>query len=296
MKIGVTGANSAVGQALARLSIEEGIEIAACVRSAQAAKAVPSGRGISVHEISYNDQEAMARAFAGCDAVAHLAGILIEAKGSTYQNANVDTTRSVVGAAESAGVRHITLISALGAHKRARNKYLRSKGQSEEIAKASTMSSSSLRTPMLLGPGTAGAEALLRMARQPAPRVLGGGRHLLRPLDIDDLSAAILKISASATAGDHVFELVGPEEISHRALIAKVAVMLGRSTSVRSAPKWAAKVGARVARLFTRGGMSPDVIDVITSSEKVKNNADGAIGLDLTPLDATLRKIIEGEP
>jgi len=39
--------------------------------------------------------------------------------------------------------------------------------------------------------------------------------------------------------------------------------------------------------------MSPDVVDVITADETVARNADEALGIALTPLDATLAKLIE---
>jgi hypothetical protein len=38
------------------------------------------------------------------------------------------------------------------------------------------------------------------------------------------------------------------------------------------------------------------VIDVITSSEVVRANADVALGVTLTPLAATLRKLLTSKP
>ena len=43
------------------------------------------------------------------------------------------------------------------------------------------------------------------------------------------------------------------------------------------------------------GGITPDVIDVITSSEVVEHNADAALGITLTPLAETLQKLFVDE-
>ena len=39
--------------------------------------------------------------------------------------------------------------------------------------------------------------------------------------------------------------------------------------------------------------MTPDVIDVITSSEDVPHNADGDLGIMLTPVANTLHKLVQ---
>jgi hypothetical protein len=57
-------------------------------------------------------------------------------------------------------------------------------------------------------------------------------------------------------------------------------------------PIWLAKLGAAIAGWKRRGGMTPAVIDVITSSESVHTNADAALGVTLTPLSKTLEKLI----
>jgi hypothetical protein len=67
---------------------------------------------------------------------------------------------------------------------------------------------------------------------------------------------------------------------------------MGHEVSVRAVPVWLAKVGAAIAGWRRQGGMTPSVIDVITSDEAVHENADIALGLTLTPLSATLEKLL----
>ena len=123
----------------------------------------------------------------------HLAGILFESPTSSYQTANVDATQAVVDACKKAGVPHVVLVSVLGADPTSANRYLSSKGRAERIVAESGLSAAIIRTPILLGPGMAGARAIVHAASQQTVTLLGGGRHSIRPLDVDDLSRAILR-------------------------------------------------------------------------------------------------------
>src|SRR5262249_38833898 len=190
----------------------------------------------------------------------------------------------------------IVLVSALGADPRAANRYLRSKGIAEQIVGDSGLAAAIIRAPILLGPGMAAARAVLDAASQRAVTLLGGGRHVIRPLDVDDLSGAILRCCESRRSGVSTYELVGPEPTAYRDVITRTATRLGHAVSVRSFPIWLAKLGAAVNRLRGRGGMTPTIIDVITASESVDANADAELGVTLTPLSTTLEKLLQPEP
>jgi hypothetical protein len=108
------------------------------------------------------------------------------------------------------------------------------------------------------------------------------------------LSRAILRCCESSHAGVALYELVGPEPTAYRDVITRTAALLGRDVSIRSMPIWLAKLGAAFAGWTRRGGMTPTVIDVITSSEHVHENADVALGVTLTPLSTTIGKLVSG--
>ena len=120
----------------------------------------------------------------------------------------------------------------------------------------------------------------------------GGGHQVLRPLDIDDLSLAILQVCQTHPVGTSVHELVGPESITYRALVVRVAEMMKNPLTIGTIPLWIAKLAAAVTSRLKGGGISPDVIDVITSSEVVQKNADAEMGISLTPLSRTLETIL----
>jgi len=134
MKIVITGANSAVGQAILRCGSENGASsnaLVAAVRSDRAAQEIRPllGKESSAALISYDDPASLDGTFKGASAIIHLAGILVERPGSRYEQANVAPARSVVEAAKRCGVEKLVLISATGADETSSNGYYRSKGQ-----------------------------------------------------------------------------------------------------------------------------------------------------------------------
>jgi uncharacterized protein YbjT (DUF2867 family) len=296
VNIAITGANSSVGLILLRHLAERGdIQVVACVRSALAVPNLPVSPSISARAVDYADRDGLAATLSGAACVVHLAGILFENPVSSYQTANVDATQAVVDACRKAGVRRIVLVSVLGADPMSPNRYLRSKGRGERIVLESGLSGAIIRTGILLGPGMAGARAVVQAASQPAVTLLGGGRHSIRPLDVDDLSCAIVRCCERSGPGLILYELVGPEPAAYRDVVARTAAMMNRRVSIRSLPIWLARLGAAVSGWRRRSGMTPTIIDVITASEVVHENADAALGVHLTPLSATLEKLLSSQ-
>src|SRR5580704_12944795 len=114
MKVVVTGANRAVGQAVLRCGSPqaESVTFVAVVRSQRAADQIRAQLCApnEVMRISYEDPGILDSAFAGAFAVIHLPGILFERPDSTYEQANVASTRSVVESAKRSAVRKIVLV------------------------------------------------------------------------------------------------------------------------------------------------------------------------------------------
>lgn len=294
IKIAITGANSSVGKNLLG-HIAEGSELEAVagVRSESAFSTLPASDRITPRSVSYGNAEDLASAFEGCQVVVHLAGILIETKHSKYKSANVDATAAVVKAAQQAGVGQLIFISVVGADSSVSNPYFKSKGDAEAVIAASGLAATIIRTPLLLGPGTAGASSVLWAASQPKAKLLGGGNYTMHPLDVDDLSQAILNCCRGTTTGTRTLEMVGPEGLLYRDLIKKIAALRGGEITIASVPIWVAKLGATIGSLLKGGGMTPAVIDVITTNESVAHNGAMDLGVTPTPLIKTLTKILE---
>jgi len=292
MKVAITGANSSVGKnLLVRLSKEEEITIVAGVRNEKVIPELPKSSAIKPTVINYDDIKSLEKALDGADIVIHLAGILIETKHSNYANANIAATAAIVDAAKKSDVKSIIFISVVGASPESRNAYFRSKGVAEELVLSSGLGARILRTPILFGPNAAGSQAIIGMISSGQAKLLGGGHYQMRPLDIDDLSEALTILCSTSIQDQVTYELVGPESAPYRDIIEMTAQVMGKTIAFGNVPILLAKFGAAITSILKGGGITPTVIDVITQDEIVKTNADSALGITLTPMKQTLKKM-----
>ena len=295
MKVVITGANSAVGQAILRCGpaqSEMPTTFVAAVRSDRAAEEIRLllGKVNRVVRISYEDPSSLSAAFQGASAVIHLAGVLVERPGSTYEQANVAPTRSVVEAAKRSAVKKLVLVSATGASETSSNRYWRTKGQAESLVRASGLSYTVLRAPLLLGPGTEGAAALERNARLKNAKLIGGGRNLQQPLYVDDLAHAAINASDLSVANNQTLDVAGPVSLPERDIVKRAARLLGRQVRIWSIPKrWASFVLA-IRQLAGRPGFSPDALEVITADTTLDPRpAASELGIQLTGIDEMIK-------
>ena len=155
MNIVITGANGAVGTALIRyLSAGAPLgatRLRALVRSPAGARSLHA-LGAEVTIVDYRQPEALRGAVAGADVAVHLAGALVPRRGETLLQANVETTRTLVEAAISAGVKALVYLSFPGADPVSQNRYLSSKGMAEAVIQQAGLAGAIFRVPMILGP------------------------------------------------------------------------------------------------------------------------------------------------
>jgi uncharacterized protein YbjT (DUF2867 family) len=296
MRIVITGANSASGQAILRCAPDAGVApsaLVAAVRSERAGDKIRPllGEGSSVALVSYDDPSSLDRAFRGASAIIHLAGILVERPGSTYEQANVAPARSVVEAAKRCAVAKFVLISATGADEKSSNGYYRTKGQAEAVVRASGLNYTILRAPLLLGPATEGAAGLARNARGPKAKLIGGGRNFQQPLYVDDLARAAIAATQPAVASNRTLDLVGPVSLPERELVERAAGLLGRRVSVSSIPKGLLSFVLAIRRRISGPGFSPDAVEVITANTRLDSQpAASELGILLTGIDEMIKK------
>jgi uncharacterized protein YbjT (DUF2867 family) len=295
MKVVVTGANSAVGQAILRCrpKREDALDtFVAAVRSARAAEQLRSvlGTADGVIQISYDNPASLDAAIQGASAVIHLTGILVERPDSTYEQANVATTRGVAESAKRCGVQKIVLVSATGADESSSNRYYRTKGQAEALVRESGVGYTILRAPLLLGPGTAGSAALKRNVSQGKVKLIGGGRNFQQPLHVDDLARAAVAAAQPSIAANNTLDLVGPVSLPEREIVERAARLLGREVRIGSISKRLLSLVLAIRQRFASPGFSPDALEVVTADTRLNAQpAASALGIELTGIDAMIK-------
>lgn len=294
MRVAVTGANGAVGRAILRSTPHRPLDLVAVVRSERAAAELrPVAGAARIARVSFDDAASLDAAFEGAAAVIHLAGILVERPGSTYEDANVETTRRVAEATKRCGIAKLVFVSAIGADERSPNRYWRTKGEAEALVRASGVSHTILRVPMLLGRGTEAAAALRRRLSHPVILLLGHGRTLQQPLAVDDLARAALIACDSGGATDRTLELVGPAAVPDREIVERAARLMVRAVRIVPVPVWSVSLALTIGRFTGWRGFSSDALEVLTADTKLDPApAARELGIALTSLDDMIRESV----
>jgi len=297
-RLAVTGANGFVGRHLVTAASAAGWDVTGVVRSRQGAASVERAGGTPV-VVPALDEDALAAAFAGAEAIAHLAQIGAEGR-ATYESINVQGTRRVADAAARAGVPHVVFFSGLGvAHygmaRRTTNRYFLSKLGAEAELFRSGLAVDVFRPSYVLGPGDALVRTLVAEMAAGVVERPGDGRYRMQPVAVSDAASAILAAVGGDAARDasrhRVYDLVGPEAIGFDAFVGRLAARARarglpaeyevRAVSVAEADRRAGSGGYR--------GMRPDELDCMLCDE-VADPAPLAVLLrrPLIPLDDAL--------
>ena len=230
MKIAITGGTGFVGGHLAVTLAQRGHQVVAVARGVDRrpwAEEVLSTRGVALVTAGLGDEEALRRAFAGCDAVAHCAGINRELGRQTYGAVHVEGTRHTVRAAEQAGVRRIALLSFLRARPNCGSAYHETKWAAEEIVRASKLEWTVLKPGIIFGRGDHMLDHLTR-ALCTFPVFVSMGRRLVRPVAVGD----VVNILAAALVGGRLTEkttpVTGPTELHFDDAVRLVGKVIGK--------------------------------------------------------------------
>jgi len=295
----ITGANGNLGrQLIARLSgpiaAASSPHVRALVRSERAAeqvRSVPVDRAPEIVIGDYTDANSMAAAVDGCDAVVHLVGIIKEGGGATYEKAHEATCTVLADVAAAAGVRRIVYLSIVGSGPDSPNTCLASKGRAEQMLLEGRAPATVIRVPMVLGPDDFASAALRGQARAPFVLLVGGGATLQQPIDSADVISAILGALDASDTGGRVFDLGGPERLSHRALVARAADLYDRAPRVVPIPLPLMRgVAATLERLLGNPPITVAMLEVLQHDDRIDEaKSCEQLGVRLTPLDETLR-------
>ena len=154
MKIAITGGTGFVGGHLARALAAEGHEAVIIARGSDCRdKTIRQLRNPTFRASGTDNEDQLAAAFAGCDAVAHCAGINREIGVQTYARVHCQGTQCVVNAARRAGVKKIVLVSFLRARPGCGSGYHESKFAAEEIVRASGLDYTIFKPGVIYGVG-----------------------------------------------------------------------------------------------------------------------------------------------
>ncbi len=246
MRVAITGGTGFIGGQLAQRLGVEGHEVVLLGRSNRASEIGASSRMQFVAG-DLSDPAALAEAFAGCDAVAHCAGINREIGRQTYRKVHIEATRKVVEEAQQAGVRKILLMSFLRARPDCGSPYHESKWAAEEIVRASGLDYTIIRAGMVYGRGDHMLDHMSHaLYTFPLFAMVGLKEKGIRPLAIEDLVVILRAAIVDGRMTRKTVAVTGAEELLLSEAVQRVARVTRKKIRMVRAPIWFHYLLARV--------------------------------------------------
>jgi nucleoside-diphosphate-sugar epimerase len=264
--VAVTGVTGFIGRHVTADLVARGIEVRGVVRPGSP-RGVPGGAAIVRVPL---DRTALAEAFAGADAVVHLAGLVNALDPAAYSAVNVEGTREVARAAAAAGAR-LVQISSLAAAGPApataprseddapspRTPYGRSKLEGERLVMATPgLRWIILRPAVVYGPGDRAMLPLFKCAERGLLPLVGRPDAAYTFVHVSDVVRAIGAAIAATIEGQIVF--VGhPRPVTAREILETVRRSVGRPAIIVRVPQVITRVAAAACDLIARGVRAP---------------------------------------
>ena len=229
MRVAITGGTGFVGRNLAaRLDPTETV-------------LVSRRTGVPIDDI-----DALTEAFAGCDAVAHCAGINREIGDQTFEHVHVDGTRAVIEAARRAGVQRIVMVSFLRARPDCGSGYHESKWAAEELVRNSGIDYTILKAGMIYGPGDHMVNHVTRAVRTlPIFATVGYRERTVRPISVDD-AVDVLVAALEGRVSEPTVAVMGAEEFTLGEAVRRIARFAGQRPVLIPAPVWTIRALAQL--------------------------------------------------
>lgn len=228
MQVFLTGATGFVGKNVLKQLLAEGHTVCALIRDSGKASRLPDAR-VEYIKGDVVSGIGIVEGIAGCDAVIHLVGIIVEQGTNTFDAVHHVGTRHVVEAAHKSGIKRFVQMSALGARADGVARYQTSKWQGEEVVRRSGIPFTILRPSLIFGPGDGFVTQMMEMmSKAPLFRpVPGNGKALYRPVFIGDVATCFVRALTSDDARNKTIALGGPEELSLNQLLDEIARCAG---------------------------------------------------------------------
>lgn len=280
----VLGASGFIGAHVAAALAARGWAVRAGARRPEAARRLaPAHEWVRAEFAELTTPGAWAPLLDGVDAVVNCVGVLQDGAGDSTRVAHVDGPAALIAACEAAGVRRLVHISAAGADPEAGTAYALTKAETERRVAASGLNWVILRPSLVLARAVYGGAALMRgLAAFPGVIPVLGGDQRFRPVALDDLAAAVVRLVEPDAPARLTFDVTGPETLTQAEILRALRGWLGLPPApVVRVPGWLAAPAIWAGDVAGRLGW-PSAL----RSTSVRQMAHDAAGGDPAPLAA----------
>ena len=183
------------------------------------------GAGIEVAPINFADPRQLAKSLEGATTLYNTYWVRFPRGQDTHERAVINT-RTLIRAAEQAGVRRIVQISVSNPSLDSPLSYFRGKAELEEAVRGSRLSYAILRPALIFGDEDILINNIACLLRRfPLFAIPGRGDYRLQPIFVEDLAA--LAVDAGHRAENLIIDAVGPEIFTYNELVRLIARTVG---------------------------------------------------------------------
>jgi uncharacterized protein YbjT (DUF2867 family) len=199
--------------------------------------------------------------------------------------------------AAAAGVKQIVYLGGLGGDDRDASPHLRSRHETGERLAADGVPVTTLRAAIAIGRGSAAFETIVGLVKRlPVMVTPSWVSTPTQPIALEDIAAYLAGVAGKPEASDAAFDAGGPEVMTYREMIERIAALLGRRPRIIEVPvltpalsalwlELVTPVRSSVARPLVEGLRNP----TIAREERLRE----LVPLDLTPFDVAARRALD---
>jgi NADH dehydrogenase len=282
-RVCLLGGTGFVGRSLIGLLSENGYEVAVPTRSRERNRNLLVIPSLDLIEADVHDQSTLTRLLHGCDAAINLIGILNEAghDGAGFKRAHADLAQTLVYACQRSGVQRLLQMSALKADAQlGPSHYLRTKGQAENIIKASSgqgLKYTIFRPSVIFGAHDSFTNRFAALLRLLPVLPLARAQARFAPVFVEDVAHAFVAALHNSESYGRTYELCGPDIYSLRELVSFIRRLLGRKRIIVPLPRALGRLQALIGDYLLPG--KPFSLDNFRSLEVASVCAEDGLAL-----------------
>jgi uncharacterized protein YbjT (DUF2867 family) len=284
----VLGATGFIGRALVPALTQRG-EVVAVSRGGNA----PATDGVRAVAADATDAGAVRRAVEGVDVVYYLVHSL---GASNFSELDQRAATTVAREAERAGVGQIVYLGGLGEDGPDLSPHLRSRAQTAATLSAGGVPVTTMRAAVVVGRGSAGFETIVALVdRLPvmiAPRWVS---TRTQPIALGDVIGYLADVAGHPETIGETFDLGGPEVLTYREMIERVARLRGLRRAVLEVPILSPRLSSYWLHLVTpvRAGVARPLVEGLRNPTLARDDRIRRLfPRDLVPFDDAAREAL----
>lgn len=295
-RVAVLGGTGFVGRVLVQQLTKANYQVVIPSRERERHRDLLVNPKILLKQTNIHNGKALTHAIKDCDAVINLVGVLHDSKKPEYsfQGAHVELAKTVIAACETAGIERYLHMSSLKADaEKSPSKYLRSKGEAQNIAFASKLRVTAFRPSVIFGENDSFIKLFAGLLKIPNPIfALPSPNARFAPVHVEDVCMAFIKALEDVNTYGRYFSCCGPKIYSMRELIELIRDELGVKRKIIGLNDTLSKLTANILGIMPGKPFTKDNYQSMQVNSICKDNGLHKLGIKPRSLESEISHIL----